>query len=163
MIAINVKINGEKKSFNIHPGEILADFLRNEGYFGVKKGCSTGDCGSCAVILNGRAVNSCLLFAAQIDGGELTTIEGIGTPDNLHPLQEEMIKTGGVQCGFCVPGIIISAKVLLDKNTNPTTQEIKETINGNLCRCTGYVKQIEAIKNAARRLGTGRKTAGRKK
>lgn len=156
MVSIKVKINGENKSFKVHPGEILADFLRSEGYLGVKKGCSTGDCGSCAVILNGRAVNSCLLFAAQIDGGELTTIEGIGTPENLHPLQEEMIKTGGVQCGFCVPGIIVSAKALLDKNPMPTKEEIKEAINGNLCRCTGYVKQIEAIENAAKRLNAGK-------
>ncbi len=149
---IKVKINGEEKIWNINPYDILLDVLRREGYKGVKEGCRRGECGACAVLINGIPVNSCLVFAAEVDGKEITTIEGIGTPDKPHILQKSFIEAGAVQCGFCTPGMIISAKALLDKNPQPTEEEIREAIDGNYCRCTGYVKIIEAIKLAAQRM-----------
>ncbi len=146
---ITITINGQKKMFSVKPGELLLDVLRRKGYFGAKKGCGNGECGTCSVLLDGRAVKSCLLFAAQAHGRELVTVEGIGTPDNPHPIQTSLVKEGAVQCGFCIPGKVVSLKGLLDRNPKPTEQEIKRALEGNLCRCTGYVKQIEAAKKAA--------------
>lgn len=146
---LNTIINGVKKSFEIQAKELLLDFLRREGYFGVKRGCETGDCGSCAVLVDGKSVASCLMFAAQIEGREVTTIEGLGTPRHPHPLQECFVETGGTQCGFCIPGMIISAAELLNSNSKPSQEEISEALDGNICRCTGYVKQFEAVKKAA--------------
>lgn len=154
---IMCKINNVEKRLVFDPHERLLDVLRREGYYGVKDGCSTGDCGSCTVIVNGRAIKSCLMFAAQAKDREIITIEGIGIDENPQPLQQAFVETGAVQCGFCIPGMILSAKALLDKNPNPTEDEIKEAIDGNLCRCTGYIKIIKAIKLAAGRMGMKRK------
>jgi carbon-monoxide dehydrogenase small subunit len=142
---ISVNINGESKRFTIQAYDILLDVLRREGYTGVKHGCGTGDCGACTVIVDGQALNSCLMMAAQADGAEITTIEGLSKDGRLHPLQQAFLDHGAAQCGFCIPGMILSAKALLDENPHPTEQEVRENILGNLCRCTGYKKQVEAI------------------
>ena len=148
-MAITVTINGTRKILTIEPGEKLLDLLRREGYMGVKKGCGTGDCGACAVLLNGRAVNSCLVFAAKVDGGEIVTVEGLERDGRLHPVQEAFLDEGGIQCGYCTPGMLISAVDLLSRNPDPTEDEIRQCLSGNLCRCTGYVKQIRAVQRAA--------------
>jgi carbon-monoxide dehydrogenase small subunit len=142
---ISVNINGESKRFTIQAYDILLDVLRREGYTGVKHGCGTGDCGACTVIVNGQAINSCLMMAAQADGAEITTIEGLAKDGRLHPLQQAFLDHGAAQCGFCIPGMILSAKALLDENPHLTEQEVRENILGNLCRCTGYKKQVDAI------------------
>ncbi len=146
---INVTINGKAKTLTIEPNELLIDVLRKEGYKGVKRGCDEGTCGACTIILNGRAVKSCILFAAQAHEGSITTIEEIGTRENPHPLQQAFVDEGVVQCGFCIPGLILSAKALLDRNPSPTKYEVKVALDGNLCRCTGYSGQIKAVLNAA--------------
>ncbi len=150
-----MEINGEQKSFEIEPSLKLIDLLRREGYQGVKKGCDEGHCGSCTVLLDGEPVLSCIQFAAQVDGQSITTIEGLGTVDEPHPLQEEFVEKGAVQCGFCVPGMILSAKALLDDNSDPKESEIKRALDGNYCRCTGYVKQLEAVQSAAQKMRGG--------
>ena len=142
-------INGEKVAFGAEPHEMLLDVLRREGYKGVKRGCNTGDCGACAIIIDGVVINSCIVFAASVQGKEIITIEGIGTPDDPHPLQTAFDEEGAIQCGFCTPGMILSSKALLDNNPAPTEDEIRRAIAGNLCRCTGYAKIIKAIKAAA--------------
>jgi aerobic-type carbon monoxide dehydrogenase small subunit (CoxS/CutS family) len=147
---INVIINQQKKIISIVPNDILLDVLRREGYHGVKRGCGQGDCGGCAVLLNGIPVNSCLIFAAHCDGMEITTIEGIADASNLHPLQKSFLDHGASQCGFCTPGIIISATALLNRNPKPSETEIRDALSGNLCRCTGYIKPIDAIKSTTK-------------
>jgi aerobic carbon-monoxide dehydrogenase small subunit len=149
---IRVTINNESYELAPAPYRSLLDVLRNEvALTGTKKGCDVGDCGACTVILNGRPVCSCLVLAAEVDGCNITTIEGVQHgPDQLHPLQENMMKYGGAQCGFCTPGVIMMAKALLDVNLNPTEDEIRFSIAGNICRCTGYTKIIEAIQATAR-------------
>ncbi len=142
---LSVTINNETQELTIAPNEILLDVLRREGYTGVKCGCRAGDCGACTVIVNGKAVNSCMMMAAQADGAKITTIEGLSQDGQLHPLQQAFLDHGAAQCGFCIPGMILSAKALLDDTPNPTEAEVKEAITGNLCRCTGYKKQVEAI------------------
>jgi carbon-monoxide dehydrogenase small subunit len=142
---ISVTVNGEKKQFTIAASDILLDVLRREGYTGVKRGCGTGDCGACTVIVNGKAINSCMMMAAQADGAEIATIEGLAKDGQLHPLQQAFIDHGSAQCGFCIPGMILSTKAFLDENPHPTEAEVRENILGNLCRCTGYKKQVEAI------------------
>jgi len=145
---ISLTINGVKKHYEVEPGEILLDLLRRKGYKSVKEGCKTGDCGACMVLVDGRAMTSCTLFAAQVDGREVTTIEGLD--DKLSAeLKDSFLEAGAVQCGFCIPGVLISAYSLLLDNPNPGEEEIKAALDGNLCRCTGYVKQIEAIKETA--------------
>jgi carbon-monoxide dehydrogenase small subunit len=142
---ISVTINGEERRFTIAVNDLLLDVLRREGYTGVKQGCGTGDCGACTVIVNGKAVNSCLMMAAQANGADITTIEGLAKDGRLHPIQQAFIDYGAAQCGFCIPGMILSAKALLDENPHPTEQDVRENLTGNLCRCTGYKKQVEAI------------------
>lgn len=147
---IRLEVNGDSIEFEAAPGGTLLEVLRESGYTSVKNGCANGDCGACAVLLDGRAVASCLLFAAQAQGREVTTIEGIaGAGEAYHPLQQTMLDAGGVQCGFCIPGMILTAADLLSVNPNPTRTQIAEYLVGNLCRCTGYVKQIEAVEAAA--------------
>jgi len=147
---IQLTVNGELKRTEVYAGETLLYALREKlGHTEVKEGCGKGDCGACAVLLNGKAVNACLTLALQADGLEVVTIQGIGTPERPHPLQTSFVKHGAIQCGFCTAGMIVSAKALLDKNPRPTRQEIKEAISGNLCRCTGYKKIVEAIEDAA--------------
>lgn len=152
---ITVTVNGTRHDVEIDPGETLLELLRRLGYKGVKKGCGTGDCGACAVLLDGRAINSCLCLAAKADGREVVTVEGLGTDGQLHPVQQAFLEEGAIQCGYCTPGMVIAAVDLLTHNPNPTEQEIKEAISGNLCRCTGYVKEIEAIRIAAARMREG--------
>jgi aerobic-type carbon monoxide dehydrogenase small subunit (CoxS/CutS family) len=144
-LAICLTVNGEPRSWEVDPGDVLLDVLRREGYFGVKRGCETGDCGACTVLLDGRPVDSCLVFAAQAEGCEILTIEGLSQDGKLHPLQEAFLDHGATQCGFCTPGMLLTAKSLLDRSPHPSEQEIREALAGNLCRCTGYVKQVEAL------------------
>jgi len=156
MVKVQVKtilkmtVNGEPVEVAVDPTWTLLRVIREElGLTGTKEGCGIGDCGACTVLMEGKPVNSCLVLALQAEGKEVRTVEGLGTEENLDPLQESFIKYGAVQCGFCTPGMLISARALLDKNPHPTTEEIKVAISGNLCRCTGYVKIIQAIQQAA--------------
>jgi aerobic-type carbon monoxide dehydrogenase small subunit (CoxS/CutS family) len=148
-IRTRVKINGQAKEWTIAPGDRLLDVLRREGYLGVKRGCETGECGACTVLMNGRAINSCLLFAAQADGCELLTIEGVAQGDVLDPIQEAFLEHGAVQCGFCTPGMILNTKALLARHPDPTEEEVRNMLAGNYCRCTGFRKPIEAVLAAA--------------
>ena len=153
IIALNV--NGRTHEIALTPNTTLLQALRDLGYTDVKSGCDKGDCGACAVLLNGEAVNSCLVLAWQADGAEVVTNAGLGTLDAPHPLQQAFADAGAAQCGYCTPGMIISAKALLDRNPNPTEDEIREAISGNLCRCTGYAQIIEAVQLTAERMGGG--------
>ena len=139
-------VNGTIYELSVKPWETLLDVLRDRlGLTGTKEGCGLGECGACTVIMNGQAINSCLVLAAEADGGQITTIEGLANGDKLHPVQAAFVEHGGLQCGFCTPGMIMSAKVLLDNNPNPTEGEIRREMAGNLCRCTGYQKIVRAI------------------
>jgi carbon-monoxide dehydrogenase small subunit len=151
---VRATINGEARELAIEPYRSLLDVLRNEaGLTGTKKGCDVGDCGACTVILDGRPVNSCLVLGVEVGGADILTIEGLQpAPDRLHPLQANFIKYGGAQCGFCTPGVIMMAKALLDENPDPTEAEIRFGLAGNICRCTGYTKIVEAVRAAAREL-----------
>lgn len=145
---IELTVNGRNYELAIAPNTTLVDLLRNElGLTGTKKGCELGDCGSCAVIMDGKPVNSCLVLAMQARGRQITTIEGLEDESGLHPLQDAFVEKGAIQCGFCSSGMILSGKSLLDKNPNPSDAEIRGAISGNLCRCTGYQKIIEAVKS----------------
>lgn len=158
MKEIKFTINGERRKLVVKPNELLLNVIRDDlGLTGTKYGCGTGECGACTVLMEGKPVLSCLTLAVAADKKNITTIEGIGNDGNLHPLQQAFVETGAIQCGFCIPGMILSAKALLDKNPNPSEDEIKGAIAGNLCRCTGYVKIIEAIKLAAERMRRGKK------
>lgn len=144
---ITFTVNQEEREIAVEPHRSLLDALRTEaGLTGTKKGCDVGECGSCTVIMNGKPVNSCLVLALEARGANITTIEGIQpSGEEVHPLQENFMQCGAAQCGFCTPGIVVMAKVLLDENPRPTTDEIRFAIAGNICRCTGYTKIIEAI------------------
>ncbi len=145
---IRITINDQVHETVVEPNRTLADLIRYDlGLTGTKKGCDTGDCGACTVILNGVPVNSCLVLAVQADGAVVETIEGLAGDQGLHPLQKAFVEKGAIQCGYCTPGMILSAKNLLDKNPNPTEAQIREGISGNLCRCTGYQKIFEAIES----------------
>ncbi len=150
---IRLDVNGRPHAVALPPNVTLLHALRDLGYTDVKNGCEKGDCGACAVLLDGKAVNSCLVLAWQADGAQVITNAGLGTLDRPHPLQEAFADTGAVQCGYCTPGIIIAAKALLDQNPHPTEDEICEAISGNLCRCTGYGQIVTAIQMAAERIG----------
>jgi aerobic-type carbon monoxide dehydrogenase small subunit (CoxS/CutS family) len=147
---ISITVNGKFYQLSILPWRTLLEVIREDlGLTGTKEGCSLGECGACTVIMDGRAVNSCLVLATEADGKQITTIEGLAEGDRLHPIQQAFIDHGGLQCGFCTPGMIMSAKALLDGNPTPSEEEIRRGIAGNLCRCTGYTKIIESIKAAA--------------
>jgi len=147
---ITVTVNGEKYTVNVKENKTLLQFLREDLFLtGTKEGCGAGECGACTVIMNGKAVNSCLVLAVEADGAEIITIEGIAKDSELSKIQKAFIKHQAFQCGFCTPGMIMSAKALLDRNPNPSEEEIKEAIAGNLCRCTGYFPIIDAIKDVA--------------
>jgi carbon-monoxide dehydrogenase small subunit len=147
---VNYTINGRKYDAYIEPNRTLLEVVRDElRLTGAKEGCGTGDCGACSMIVNGKLVTSCLMLAPQASGGEITTIEGLADGATLHPVQKAFIEKGAVQCGFCIPGMILAGKTLLDRNPHPTEPEIREAIAGNLCRCTGYTKIVEAIAAAA--------------
>jgi carbon-monoxide dehydrogenase small subunit len=149
---IELTINGSPRQIEISADEKLLDVLRREGCLGVKFGCGRGECGTCTVILDGRAVKSCIMFAAQAHRRSVVTVEGIGRPGYLHPIQEAILDHGAAQCAYCAPGIICSAKALLDENPDPTEEQVRQALKGNLCRCTGYQKYVEAVLDAARRL-----------
>jgi carbon-monoxide dehydrogenase small subunit len=147
---IRLTINEKEYEVAAAPNLTLVDLLRYEiGLTGTKKGCDLGDCGACTVILDGRPVNACLVLAVQADGRQVTTIEGVETGAGLHPLQEAFVEKGAIQCGFCSSGMILSGKSLLEKNPKPDELEIRRAVSGNLCRCTGYQKIVEAIKSVA--------------
>lgn len=147
---ITLDINNEEYEVAVEPNQTLLDTLRYQlGMTGTKKGCEVGDCGACTVIMDGITVNSCLVLAMQAEGRKITTIEGLETKEGMHPLQTAFVEKGAIQCGFCTSGMILSAKVLLDANPTPTEEEIRRGIAGNLCRCTGYQKIVEAVQSAA--------------
>jgi aerobic-type carbon monoxide dehydrogenase small subunit (CoxS/CutS family) len=147
---VDIRVNGQSMKAEVTVAETLLEVLRDKlGAAEVKNGCGQGDCGACTVLLDGEAVNSCLTLAVQADGRAVTTVRGLGTPDDPHPLQESFVKHGAIQCGFCTSGVVLSAKALLDENPTPSRAEIREGISGNLCRCTGYTKIVDAIENVA--------------
>ncbi len=147
---ITLFVNNKEYEIAVAPNKTLTQVLREDlDLLGTKEGCGIGDCGACTVILDGRPVNSCLVLAVQANGGQVSTIEGVAEGQTLHPLQQAFVDHGAIQCGFCTPGMVISAKSLLDKNPDPSEYEIRETISGNLCRCTGYQKIVEAVKAAS--------------
>jgi carbon-monoxide dehydrogenase small subunit len=149
--SISFTLNGTKDVREVRSNLTLLRFLREQlGVMGVKSGCDTGECGACTVLLNGEPVNACLVLAVEADNAEIVTVEGLSNDDQLDPLQQAFIDHNGIQCGFCTPGILISAKALLDRNSNPSRDEIKNALRGNLCRCTGYVSIIEAVEAAAK-------------
>lgn len=151
---ISMKINGETYEVSVRPNMTLLDFLRDKiGLTGTKKGCDAGECGSCTVLIDGKAVNSCLVLAVDANGRDILTIEGLARDGQLHPLQEAFVQQGAVQCGYCTPGVLLSAKALLDENPAPTEEEVKRGIAGNLCRCTGYVRIVKAILSVAEKMG----------
>lgn len=152
-IPIRIKLNGEARTLEAPAFRLLLDLLRDEiGLTGTKEGCGTGDCGACTVLLNGKPVNSCLIFAGELDGADIVTIEGLKIGPELHPVQQAFIQDGGAQCGYCTPGMLMMTKALLDENVNPSEEEIRFALSGNLCRCTGYAKIVQAVQNAARTL-----------
>jgi aerobic-type carbon monoxide dehydrogenase small subunit (CoxS/CutS family) len=153
---VTLSVNARDRTVVVEPGDTLLEALRADGHTSVKNGCANGDCGACAVLVDGRAAASCLLFAAQVDGREITTIEGLaGSHEPYHPLQQTMLDAGGVQCGFCIPAMILTAADLLERRPDPTRAEIAAYLAGNLCRCTGYVKQIDAVEMAAAMMREG--------
>ena len=147
-LAITLRVNGREHELHVEPTAVLLHTLRELGYTDVKNGCEIGECGACAVLLDGQAVNSCMVLAVQADGAEIVTNAGLGTMDKPHPIQEAFADAGAVQCGFCTPGMVISTKALLDRKPDPTEEEIRVGLSGNLCRCTGY-GQIVAFTFAA--------------
>jgi carbon-monoxide dehydrogenase small subunit len=149
-ILLKMVVNGRAVEVMVNPTQTLLKVLREDlGLTGTKKGCEQGDCGACTVLLEGTAVNACLVLALQAEGKEVETIEALGTPEHLHPLQKSFIQNGAVQCGFCTSGMLLSALALLRKNPNPTAEEIRRGISGNLCRCTGYMKIVKAIQDVS--------------
>ena len=153
MTDVTIRVNGELRTASVPPETTLLKLLRESFHLtGAKLGCDVGDCGACTVIVDGQPVNACLMLAGQADGRDVLTIEGLATRDRLHPLQRAFEDHASLQCGFCGPGVILSAKALLDENTDPTRHEIRDAIAGNLCRCTGYTKMIDAVQQAAREL-----------
>jgi carbon-monoxide dehydrogenase small subunit len=149
---INVTVNGKDEQLVVPSNMTLMRMLRESlALTGTKNGCSAGECGACTVLLNREPVNSCMVLAAECDGAEIVTVEGLAGDKQLDPIQDAIIAAGGVQCGFCTPGILISSRALLDRIPNPSEEEIREALVGNLCRCTGYVRIIESVKAAARR------------
>jgi aerobic-type carbon monoxide dehydrogenase small subunit (CoxS/CutS family) len=148
-VIVDITVDGIRRSAPIDPGESLMDLLRRLGHKSVKNGCDNGDCGACSVLLDGRAVNACLVFAAKVNGRSVRTAESLASPGVLHPLQRAFLDLGAVQCGFCTPGMLVLAADLLARNPHPTETEVREALQGNFCRCTGYVKPVEAILTAA--------------
>ncbi|MEW8985522.1 MAG: (2Fe-2S)-binding protein [Bacillus sp. (in: firmicutes)] len=148
---IKLKVNGKERQVYIKPNELLLNVLRNElGLMGTKYGCGIGECGACTVLVNGQAMLSCMILAVTMEGQEITTVEGLGDYDRLHPLQRSFLDQGAVQCGFCTSGMLITAKALLDENPCPTEEDIRQYLRGNLCRCTGYTAIVKAVQEAAK-------------
>ncbi len=155
MRTLRFRVNGDPVEVGVRDRETLLEVLRGRlGLTGTKQGCDVGDCGSCTVLLDGEPVLSCLILAGDVEGREVLTIEGLARGDELHPLQQAFLDAGAVQCGYCTPGMILTAKALLDRNPRPSRGEIRAALSGNLCRCTGYRKIVDAVDLAARREGT---------
>lgn len=153
MDQITISVNGKECELQIKPWATLLDVIREDlGLTGTKEGCGMGECGACTVIMDGQIVNACLILAVEANGKTITTIEGLSNGEELHPIQQAFVEIGGLQCGFCTPGMVLSTKALLDRNQDPTDEEIKKGLEGNFCRCTGYTKIIESVKDAARKL-----------
>ena len=151
---IHIKINGETQEVAVEPHWTLLETVREQlALTGSKEGCGTGDCGACSMIVDGRLITSCLMLAPEAEGSEVLTIEGLARNGELHPVQQSFIEAGGVQCGFCTPGMIMATKALLDRNSRPTLEDVRLGLAGNLCRCTGYAKIYEAVLAAAERIG----------
>ncbi len=151
---ITLRINGEEHEVAVSPNRTLLEVLREDlALTGTKEGCDDGVCGTCTVLVNGKPVRACLLLAIQVQGSQITTIEGLAEGERLHPIQQAFIDHGAIQCGYCTPGMILTAKALLEETAQPTDQEIKHAISGNFCRCTGYNKIVEAIGSVARMIG----------
>lgn len=147
---LSVTVNGEGQTWEIDPRATLLDVLRQHGYTGAKRVCESGECGACAVIVDGLAIDSCIQLAMQSDGSTITTVEGLEADGELHPVQAAFADNGAVQCGFCIPGMVVTAAGFLEENPNPTEEEVRHVLVGNLCRCTGYKKPVEAVLSAAR-------------
>lgn len=145
-------INGQQVEYEFGDTDVLLDVLRNNGHYEVKNGCGEGECGACAVLLDGILVNSCQVLAATVRGKEITTVRGLGNVHNPHPLQEAFSDTGAIQCGFCTPGMILASYALLKEKPDPTDEDIRKALDGNICRCTGFVKIFEAVRLAAERM-----------
>ena len=149
-VHVQTTLNGEVAEFLCEPRQSLLEVLRDElGFTGSKEGCLTGDCGACSVIINGRTSCSCLVLGVEVEGQEITTVEGLADGDTLHPLQQKFLEHAALQCGICTPGFLVTAKALLDRNPNPSEQEVRYALAGNLCRCTGYDKIVKAVLDAA--------------
>ena len=162
MISVSFILNGKPVRCEVPAEETLVDTIRNRFRLtGTKKGCGTGDCGSCTVLLDGTAVRSCTLLTGMVEGRSVTTIEGVGTMEKLHPVQQAFVDVNAIQCGYCIPGMVLTAIALLRENPDPTEEEIRLAISGNLCRCTGYQKIVEAIQLAAERMRTTGEEAAR--
>jgi carbon-monoxide dehydrogenase small subunit len=160
---IQFTLNGKPITREIPTHRLLLDLLRDEiGVTGTKEGCGTGDCGACTVFLNGKPVNSCLVLSGELDGAEIVTIEGLKIGAELHPIQKTFLQDGGAQCGYCTPGMLMMSKALLDENPNPSEEEIRFALAGNLCRCTGYAKIVQAVQDAASKLRASGKPEDRR-
>jgi len=144
-VKIAVTVNGTREEWDVAPAETLLDALRDHGYRGAKRVCESGECGACAVIVDGLAIDACIRLAVQSDGSQITTVEGLETADGLHPVQEAFTANGAIQCGFCIPGMVVTAANYLEMNPQPTEDDIRHVFIGNLCRCTGYKKPVEAV------------------
>lgn len=146
---LSTTVNGEQQEWDVRPSDTLLDVLRDHGYTGAKRVCESGECGACAVIVDGLAVDSCIQLAMQSEGSSITTSEGLESNGELHPVQAAFADNGAIQCGFCIPGMVVTAANYLDENPKPTEEEIRHVLIGNLCRCTGYKKPVRAVLNAA--------------
>jgi aerobic carbon-monoxide dehydrogenase small subunit len=150
---VQFTLNGRSTSMELAEHRLLLDLLRDEiGLTGTKEGCGTGDCGACTVLMNGKPVNSCLVLSGELEGTDIVTIEGLKIGSELHAIQRAFVQDGGAQCGYCTPGMLMMSKALLDENPNPSEEEIRFALSGNLCRCTGYAKIIQAVQDAAAEL-----------
>ncbi|MGJ7508993.1 (2Fe-2S)-binding protein [Variovorax sp. GT1P44] len=150
---IECSVNGEAQAVDMPARRLLSDFLRDDLHLtGTKRGCETGICGACSVLVDGEVVKSCLMLAVQVQGREITTVEGLGDGDALHPLQESFMQCGGLQCGYCTPGFLMTSCAMLANNPDPTVDEVRHGLNGNLCRCTGYTQIVESILTAAEKM-----------
>jgi len=153
---IRVNVNGDDYEAEVDPRKTLLQYLRDDlDLTGTKEGCNEGDCGACSIILNNKVVNSCLVLAVEADNAVIETIEGVKTGEELHPIQQAFVDSGAVQCGFCTPGMVVTTKAMLQEMPNSSTEEVKEYLAGNLCRCTGYVKILDAVENAKELLKKG--------
>jgi aerobic carbon-monoxide dehydrogenase small subunit len=157
LFPVKLTVNGQVYEREVEARMLLSDFLRHElGLFGTHVGCEHGMCGACTILFDGEPVRSCLIFAVQATGHEIRTVESLGTPEKLHPLQEAFHEKHGLQCGFCTPGILMTVVPFLEENPHPTDDEIREAIDGNICRCTGYEKIIESVQEAAAKMSSGK-------